>query len=92
MQRVDRRAIFRVLKWGARRNQDIPGYHRGIIKSVITGAGTFQHQLHAAGLADSDRCPFCTLDEPEDAPHVFWRSNPPTTMLVDVPCVVSQHT
>ena len=72
-QMVDRRAVFRVLKWGAKRNQDIPGYHRGIIKSVVTGASTFQVHLHAAGLADSDRCPFCGLDEPEDAPHVFWR-------------------
>ena len=37
VHRVDRRAVFSALKWGARRNSDISGYHRGIIKSVITG-------------------------------------------------------
>ena len=70
---MDRRSVFRALKWGAKRNADLPGYHRGIIKSVITGASTFQCHLHAAGLAESPLCPFCDTRETEDAPHAFWR-------------------
>ena len=35
--RIDRRAVFGVLKWGAKANQDIPAYHRGVIKGIVTG-------------------------------------------------------
>ena len=31
------------------------------------------HQLHLAGKVDSGRCPFCELDEDEDAEHLFYR-------------------
>ena len=58
---------------GARRNRDISGYQRGIIKGVVAGACTFQTHLEGAGLADSALCPFCDLQEVEDAAHAYWR-------------------
>ena len=73
VERVDRRAVFAVLKWGAKRNKDVSGYQRGIIKSVITAASTFQHQLAASGQADSGVCPFCNSGDIEDAAHAYWR-------------------
>ena len=38
---VDRRSVYAALKWGARRNKEVPAYHRGIIKGIIAGAATF---------------------------------------------------
>ena len=72
-ERIDRRAAFRTLRWGAKANRDLTGYQRGVIKGVVTAAGTYQYHLHEAGLADSPVCPFCDSGETEDAPHVLWR-------------------
>ena len=65
------RLVFATLKRGAKRNKDLSGYQRGIIKGVVTGACTFQHHLHASGQAETDTCPFCDTGDAETATHAY---------------------
>jgi len=40
--RVDRRAVYASIKHGTQANQDLSDYRRGVVRSIVTGAGTFQ--------------------------------------------------
>jgi len=71
--RIDRRAVYASIKHGTRANQALSDYRRGVVRSIVTGAGTFQKHQHSAGLAASPECPFCDSGEVEDEEHAYWR-------------------
>ena len=48
------------------------GVQRGIAHAVLGASTMVQKHLHAAGLVDDARCPFCGTDATEVLPHMLW--------------------
>ena len=69
---ADRRVVYRALRWKSKEHKHTPGPLKGIMKGILTGAGTYQRHLRAAGLADSGQCPFCDEAVEEDVEHALW--------------------
>ena len=65
--------MYASLKHGTKANRDLSDCRRGVVRSIVIGAGTFQKHQHAAGLAASPACPFCDSGEVEDEEHAYWR-------------------
>lgn len=68
---VDRRAVLYSLK--RRRGRDAPTpYELGAMRGVACGSTRTQGHLFAAGSVDSPTCPWCEMEVPETAGHLFF--------------------